>query len=118
MLSDEMREIFNEFVVEAEENLQKVEENLLELGKDPHSEELLNATFRAMHTLKGGAGFLGLTAIVEVAHAAEDVLGKLRSGELSFTPELNDAISEAVDFIRSALSRYEAGEKVESLRTL
>ncbi len=114
MMSDDMREIFNEFVVEAEENLQKVEENLLELEKDPQNEELLNATFRAMHTLKGGAGFLGLNAIVEVAHAAEDVLGKLRSGELTLTPEINDAILEAVDFIRSALQRYEAGEDVET----
>ncbi len=114
MISDEMREIFNEFVVEAEENLQKVEENLLELEKDPQNEELLNATFRAMHTLKGGAGFLGLKAIVDVAHAAEDVLGKLRSGELTLTPEINDAILEAVDFIRSAIERYEAGEEVET----
>ncbi len=113
MISDDMREIFNEFIVEAEENLQKVEENLLELEKDPQNEELLNATFRAMHTLKGGAGFLGLQAVVEVAHAAEDVLGKLRSGELTLTPEINDAILEAVDFIRSALPRYEAGEDVE-----
>jgi two-component system chemotaxis sensor kinase CheA len=112
MISDEMKEIFNEFVVEAEENLQKIEENLLELEKDPQNEELLNATFRAMHTLKGGAGFLGLQAIVEVAHAAEDVLGKLRSKELEFTPDINDAILEAVDFIRNALPRYEAGEDV------
>jgi len=113
MISDEMRDIFNEFVVEAEENLQKVEENLLELERDPTNEELLNATFRAMHTLKGGAGFLGLQAIVETAHAAEDVLGKLRSGELQLTPEINDLILEAVDFIRNALQRYEAGEEVE-----
>ncbi|MDQ7038184.1 MAG: chemotaxis protein CheA [Aquificota bacterium] len=113
MINDEMREIFNEFVVEAEENLQKIEENLLQLEKDPENEEILNATFRAMHTLKGGAGFLGLQAVVEVAHAAEDVLGKLRSGELRLTPDINDAILEAVDFIRSALPRYEAGEEVE-----
>ncbi|HIC97154.1 MAG TPA: chemotaxis protein CheA, partial [Aquificaceae bacterium] len=113
MLGDEMREIFNEFVVEAEENLQKIEESLLELEKNPKDEELLNATFRAMHTLKGGAGFLGLKAIVETAHAAEDVLGKLRSGELEFSPTINDAILEAVDFIRSALQRYEADEDVE-----
>ncbi len=113
MISDEMRDIFNEFVIEAEENLQKIEENLLELEKDPQNEEILNATFRAMHTLKGGAGFLGLEAIVETAHAAEDVLGKLRNGELQFTPELNDLILEAVDFIRSALAKYEAGEEVQ-----
>ncbi len=113
MISDEMRDIFNEFVIEAEENLQKIEENLLELEKDPRNEEILNATFRAMHTLKGGAGFLGLEAIVETAHAAEDVLGKLRNGELQLTPELNDLILEAVDFIRSALAKYEAGEEVQ-----
>ena len=114
MINEDMKDIFNEFVVEAEDNLQKVEENLLELEKDPQNEELLNATFRAMHTLKGGAGFLGLNAIVEVAHAAEDVLGKLRSGELTLTPDINDAILEAVDFIRSSLPRYEAGEEVET----
>ncbi len=113
MISDEMRDIFNEFVIEAEENLQKIEENLLELEKDPQNEEILNATFRAMHTLKGGAGFLGLEAIVETAHAAEDVLGKLRNGELQLTPELNDLILEAVDFIRNALAKYEAGEEVQ-----
>ncbi|RLJ71126.1 two-component system chemotaxis sensor kinase CheA [Hydrogenivirga caldilitoris] len=118
MISDDMREIFNEFVVEAEENLHRVEEALLELERDPKNEELLNATFRAMHTLKGGAGFLGLNAIVEVAHAAEDVLGKLRSGELTLTPEINDAVLEAVDFIRSALSLYESGEQVETPRDL
>jgi len=112
MISDEMRDIFNEFVIEAEENLQKIEENLLALEKNPEDEELLNATFRAMHTLKGGAGFLGLEAVVETAHAAEDVLGKLRSGELQLTPELNDLVLEAVDFIRNALARYEAGEEV------
>jgi len=95
MINEDMREIFNEFVIEAEENLQKVEENLLQLEKDPANEEILNATFRAMHTLKGGAGFLGLQAVVETAHAAEDVLGKLRSGELSLTPEINDLILEA-----------------------
>ncbi len=113
MLGDDMKEIFNEFVAEAEDNLSKIEENLLELERDPHNEEILNATFRAMHTLKGGAGFLGLQAIVETAHAAEDVLGKMRSGELTLTPEINDAILEAVDFIRNALPRYEAGEEVE-----
>ena len=113
MINEDMKDIFNEFVVEAEENLSKIEENLLELEKDPENEEILNATFRAMHTLKGGAGFLGLEAIVETAHAAEDVLGKMRSGELRLTPEINDAILEAVDFIRNALPRYEAGESVE-----
>jgi len=113
MINEDMKDIFNEFVVEAEENLSKIEENLLELEKDPENEEILNATFRAMHTLKGGAGFLGLEAIVETAHAAEDVLGKMRSGELRLTPEINDAILEAVDFIRNALPRYEAGETVE-----
>ncbi len=113
MINDEMKEIFNEFVIESEENLQRIEENLLQLEKDPQNEEILNATFRAMHTLKGGAGFLGLQAIVETAHAAEDVLGKLRSKELKLSPEVNDLILEAVDFIRNALQKYEEGEEVE-----
>ncbi len=114
MINDDMREIFNEFVVEASENLDKLEQDLLELENDPENEEILNSAFRAMHTLKGGAGFLGLDAIVEVAHAAEDILGKLREKSLRFSADINDAILSAIDFIREAISKYEEGEEVET----
>ncbi len=118
MINDDMREIFNEFIVEAEENLDKLEQDLLELENDPENEDILNSAFRAMHTLKGGAGFLGLDAIVEVAHAAEDILGKLREGAIRFSSDINDAILSAIDFIRNAIKRYDEGEEVEPPREL
>lgn len=74
MIPEEMREIFEEFVVEAKEHLDNLEQILLELEKDPENSDLINSAFRSMHTIKGGAGFLGLSAIVETAHKAEDVL--------------------------------------------
>ena len=113
MIPDEMKEIFEEFAVEAREQLESLENDMLELEKDPENEELLNRAFRSMHTIKGGAGFLGLNPIVEVAHKAEDLLGLMRSGELKLTPEINDVIFRAIDFIKGAISRYEEGEDVE-----
>ncbi len=113
MIPDEMKEIFEEFAVEAREQLESLENDMLELEKDPENEELLNRAFRSMHTIKGGAGFLGLNPIVEVAHKAEDLLGLMRSGELKLTPEINDVIFRAIDFIKGAINRYEEGEDVE-----
>jgi len=74
VIPDEMKEIFEEFAVEAREQLESLENDMLELEKDPENEELLNRAFRSMHTIKGGAGFLGLTPIVEVAHKAAENL--------------------------------------------
>jgi two-component system chemotaxis sensor kinase CheA len=58
-------------------------------------------------------GFLGLTAIVETAHKAEDILGKLKEGKMKFSPEIGDVLLKAVDFIKEALKFYEDGESVE-----
>ena len=113
MIPNELRELFDEFLVEAREHLENLENKLLELEKDPDNPELLNAAFRSMHTLKGGAGFLGLTAIVETAHKAEDILGKLKEGKMRFYPEIGDVLLKAVDFIKEALRFYEDGESVE-----
>jgi len=111
MIPDEMREIFEEYVVEAKEHLENLEQKLLELEKNPKDKELINSAFRSMHTIKGGAGFLGLNVIVETAHLAEEVLGKLRSEELELTPEINDLLLESVDFLKHALECYLRNEE-------
>ncbi|PMP90658.1 MAG: chemotaxis protein CheA [Hydrogenobaculum sp.] len=113
MIPDEMREIFEEFLVEARENLEKLETDLLELEKDPTNQEILNSAFRVMHTIKGGAGFLGLDAIVETAHKAEDILGKLRNGEISFSDTINDLLLKAQDKIKEYLEKAENQEELE-----
>ena len=112
MIPEEMKEIFEEFLVEAKENLEKLETDLLELEKDPTNQEILNSAFRTMHTIKGGAGFLGLDAIVETAHKAEDILGKLRSGELYFTDDINDLLLKASDKIKEYLVAVENNEEI------
>ncbi|GAB6078341.1 chemotaxis protein CheA [Hydrogenobaculum acidophilum] len=113
MIPDEMREIFEEFLVEARENLEKLETDLLELEKDPTNQEILNSAFRVMHTIKGGAGFLGLDAIVETAHKAEDILGKLRNGEIAFSDAINDLLLKAQDKIKEYLEKAENQEELE-----
>ncbi|MDW8066153.1 MAG: chemotaxis protein CheA [Aquificaceae bacterium] len=112
MMPEDMKEIFEEFAIEAREHLDNLEKLLLELERDPYNKDLINSAFRSMHTIKGGAGFLGLSAVVEVAHKAEDVLGKLRSEELRFSPHINDTILRSIDFIRNAIGRYAKGEEV------
>ncbi len=111
MIPDEMREIFEEYVVEAKEHLENLEQKLLELEKNPKDKELINSAFRSMHTIKGGAGFLGLNVIVETFHLAEEVLGKLRSEELELTPEINDLLLKSVDFLKHALECYLRNEE-------
>jgi two-component system chemotaxis sensor kinase CheA len=111
MIPDEMREIFEEYVVEAKEHLENLEQKLLELEKNPKDKELINSAFRSMHTIKGGAGFLGLNVIVETAHLAEEVLGKLRSEELELMPEINDLLLKSVDFLKHALECYLRNEE-------
>lgn len=113
MIPDEMREIFEEFLVEARENLEKLETDLLELEKDPTNQEILNSAFRVMHTIKGGAGFLGLDPIVETAHKAEDILGKLRNAEFVISPAINDLLLKAADKIREYLEKAENQEELE-----
>lgn len=113
MIPDELREIFDEFVIEAREHLESLESRLLELEKDPENQDLINAAFRSMHTLKGGAGFLGLTAIVEVAHKAEDLLGKIKDGKLKYDYRISEVLLKTVDFIKESIKFYEDGEIVD-----
>ncbi|MCX7724505.1 MAG: chemotaxis protein CheA [Thermodesulfovibrio sp.] len=98
-MADEMDEIINEFIIEAEEILEQLDPLFVELEqkKDP---EIVNEIFRGMHTLKGAAGFLGFQNIVDVAHKAETILKKVREGEIPFSAEINDAILKAVDTLR------------------
>ena len=76
-LSDAARE----FLIECYENLDRMDQELLALEQTPASEPLLRGIFRTIHTIKGGAGFLGLSSLEKLAHAAENALGKLRDGQ-------------------------------------
>ena len=103
-------EILQDFLVEAGELLEQLGEQLVELERSPEDLDLLNAVFRSFHTVKGGAGFLGLTALVEVCHRAEDVFNLLRQGERQATPQLMDVILQVTDIVNEMMDNVRAGE--------
>ncbi|MGL5291982.1 MAG: chemotaxis protein CheA [Vibrionaceae bacterium] len=92
-------EIYQDFLVEAGEILEQLSEQLVELEKSPDDKDLLNAIFRGFHTIKGGAGFLSLTPLVETCHCAENVFDNLRKGAVKLSSPLMDAILQALDTI-------------------
>jgi two-component system chemotaxis sensor kinase CheA len=101
-------EILGDFLMESREHMASVENNLLELERCPGDAEILNATFRSFHTIKGLAGFLGFGAVQEVAHETETILDLARSGSLLVTPPLIDIVLRASDYLKSALNHIES----------
>lgn len=110
-MNDEMQEILNDFLAESSEMLEALDQHFVKLEAEPSNTELLNEIFRCMHSMKGSAGFLGFTHLVEVAHQAESLLNKLRQGEMSVSPFIIDIILEAVDAVKMLQSDIrETGE--------
>lgn len=110
-MNEEMKEILNDFLAESSEMLEALDQHFVKLETEPSNTELLNEIFRCMHSMKGSAGFLGFTRLVEVAHQAESLLNKLRQGEMSVSPFIIDIILEAVDAVKSLHSDIrETGE--------
>lgn len=104
-----MNDVVREFLVETNENLAQLD--LVTLEKEPGERETLARVFRTLHTVMGTAGFLGLAKLQAVAHAGENLLGRLRAGELTFNPEIATALLGVVDAIRQALAALEATEQ-------
>ena len=99
-MNDEMQEILADFLAESSEMLESLDQYFVKLETEPTNTELLNEIFRCMHSMKGSAGFLGFTHLVEVAHQAESLLNKLRQGEMGVSPFIIDIILEAVDAVK------------------
>ncbi len=114
-IPEELAEILEEFLVEASEILESLDQDLVDLENNPEDKELLNKVFRGMHTLKGGAGFLNLTPIVEVAHRIEDIFNKLRNDELKLTPEIMDVILQGIDQLKSSLEMLKESSELPDL---
>ncbi|MFN0314150.1 MAG: chemotaxis protein CheA [Burkholderiales bacterium] len=90
-----MEELLQDFLTEAGELLSDVDSKLMELEQRPNDKELLNTIFRGFHTIKGGAGFLNVTDLVNLCHLTENLFDKLRNSELSLNAELMDVIMSA-----------------------
>jgi len=111
-----MGEIIDDFIVESAEALDSLDQKFIELEKNPGDTTLLNDIFRSVHTIKGAAGFLGFEQMVKVTHVTEDVLNKLRKGEMAVNPGIMDAILEATDLIKQILHNIkERNDKQEDI---
>ncbi|MGO2371016.1 MAG: chemotaxis protein CheA [Pseudoalteromonas prydzensis] len=106
-------DILQDFLVEAGEILELLSEQLVELENNPDDTELLNAIFRGFHTVKGGAGFLSMTELVDACHGAENVFDLLRQGVRKVNSELMDVILQALDTINEMFATIQSREKPE-----
>ena len=102
-MPDEMEEIIAEFVTESEETLDKIDPLFIELEAKGDDKEILNRLFRSVHTIKGAAGFLGFQSMVDVSHSAENIMKKLRDGDITVSRRLMDVVLKSVDMLRLLL---------------
>ena len=105
-----MDDLLSEFLTETNESLSVLDVELVKLEQNPNDPELLGNIFRLVHTIKGTCGFLGLPRLEALAHAGENVLGKIRDGALGVTADAVSLILACLDGIKSILSALEATE--------
>lgn len=104
-----MEDLLQDFLIEAGDLLSGVDNKLVDLERSPDDVGLLNDIFRGFHTIKGGAGFLNATELVNVCHLTENLFDKLRNSELSVTPETMDVILAATSAVRDMFGQLEHG---------
>ena len=102
-------EILQDFLVEGGEILEELNEQLVDLEQTPDDPDLLNAVFRGFHTIKGGAGFLNIEALVEVCHSAENVFDVLRQGKRHVDADLMDAVLQVIDLVNVMFTGIQEG---------
>ena len=109
---DGLDDIVEEFLVESHENLDQLDADLVALEQEPNSRERLSSIFRTIHTIKGTSGFLAFNRLEEVTHVGENMLSRLRDGELALTPARTSVLLQMVDTVRALLDldRGQRGE--------
>ncbi|WP_205589764.1 Hpt domain-containing protein, partial [Helicobacter sp. L8] len=101
---DDMREIMEDFLVEAFEMNEQLDQDLVELEHTPQDLDLLNRIFRVAHTIKGSSSFLNLDTLTHLTHNMEDVLNRARKNELQITPDVMDVVLRSVDMMKTLLN--------------
>ena len=107
-LDDGIRE---DFLVEANEIIERLSGELIELERQPGDRELLNSVFRGFHTIKGGAGFLSVEPLVLICHGAEEVFDSLRNQKLTLNDDLMDAVLQVTDLVEVMLGQVAEGQE-------
>jgi len=106
-----MDDLVRDFLVESGENLDRLDQELVQLESDPSSRDLLSSIFRTIHTIKGSCGFLGFAKLEKVAHAGESLLSRLRDGKLSLNAEITSGLLAMVDAVRQMLAEIKTTEQ-------
>jgi len=101
------QDVIREFLIESNENLARLDQEMVELEKRPQDPQLLAGIFRTIHTIKGTCGFLGFTTLEAVTHLSENILSQLRDGKRELTPDLVTLILETVDVVKTVLVAIE-----------
>jgi two-component system chemotaxis sensor kinase CheA len=113
-----MDDLLREFLTETNEGLSALDTQLVQLEQNPNDPQLISSIFRIMHTIKGTCGFIGLPRLESVAHAGENVLGKLRDKVLLVSPEAVSIILESLDTIKMIVAALEeTGKEPEGADT-
>ncbi|WP_211210852.1 chemotaxis protein CheA [Sporichthya polymorpha] len=107
VFADGLDDIAQEFLIESYENLDELDRALVALEREPDSQPLLASVFRTIHTIKGTSGFLAFNRLEAVTHVGENVLSKLRDGELALTPQITTVLLQMVDTVRALLASIE-----------
>ena len=105
-----MDDLVKDFLQESTENLDRLDQEFVQLEGDPGNPDLLGSIFRTIHTIKGSCGFLGFTKLEKLTHAGENLLSQMRAGELVLTPEIADHLLEMVDAVRALLQEISTTE--------
>ena len=108
--------LLEQFLSEARELLEGVGQKLMQLEDAPSDQDLINELFRMVHTLKGNSGLFTFSEMTRVLHAGEDLLGKVRNGEMVFSRELADRLLDAMDFVSLLSNEIEATECIDASR--
>ncbi|MBJ7359905.1 Hpt domain-containing protein, partial [Nocardioides sp.] len=108
MEADGLDDIVQEFLIESHENLDQLDRDLVALEQQPGSRELLASIFRTIHTIKGTCGFLAFTKLESLTHVGENLLARLRDGQMQLTPATTDVLLAMVDTVRELLATIEA----------
>src|SRR6266566_3906043 len=106
-----MDDLVRDFLVESGENLDRLDQELVQLESDPSSRDLLSSIFRTIHTIKGSCGFLGFAKLEKVAHAGESLLSRLRDGKLLLNAEITSGLLAMVDAVRQMLAEIKTTEQ-------
>ncbi|MBR2112577.1 MAG: chemotaxis protein CheA, partial [Helicobacter sp.] len=101
---DDMQEIMEDFLIEAFEMVEQLDQDLVELESNPEDLDLLNRIFRVAHTIKGSSSFLNFDILTSLTHHMEDVLNKARRAELKITPDVMDVVLQSVDLMKALLT--------------